>query len=275
MASVVWKGFLSFGLVTFPVRLFAAARAEHVQFHMLHRKDLSRVKEVWYCADENKPIDRADMVKGYEIAKGKYVVVDEEELKKIAPPTATAMDILQFVRSGEVDPIYYESSYYVAPEENAAKPYQLFLEALIQTDYQAIAKVAMHGREHIVLIRPAEGAMVLHTLFYPDELHESNRVAPRSGAKLPPKEIDLAKTLVQHLAGPFKASEFHDEYRENIERLIEQKRKGKPISVTTQPKKAPVIDLMEALKQSLAANANKGGKTRNAAKKPTKRVKAA
>ncbi len=260
MAAVVWKGFVSFGLVTFPVRLFAAARAEHVQFHMLHRKDLSRVKEVWYCAEENKPIDRADIVKGYETSKGKYVVVDDEELKKIAPPTASTMDIVQFVHSDAVDPIYFESSYYVGPEENAAKPYHLFLQALAVTKYHAIAKLAMHGREHIVLIRPAEGAIVLHTLYYPNELHEANR-APKSASKLPPKEVELAKSLVQHLAGPFKPSEFHDSYRENIERLIEQKQKGKPVSATAQPKRAPVIDLMEALKRSLAATPARAGKS--------------
>ncbi len=180
MAAIVWKGFVSFGLVTFPVRLFAAARAEHVQFHMLHRKDLSRVKEVWYCAEENKTIDRGEIVKGYETSKGEYVVVDDEELKRIAPATATTMEILQFVRDGEVDPIYFESSYYVAPEEAAAKPYQLFAQALEQTKYHAIGKLAMHGREHIVLIRPRDGSMVLHTLFYPNELHETNRATGKS-----------------------------------------------------------------------------------------------
>jgi DNA end-binding protein Ku len=274
MAAVVWKGFVSFGLVTFPVRLFAAARAEHVQFHMLHRKDLSRVKEVWYCADENKPIERADIVKGYETSKGKYVVVDDEELKKIAPPTASTMDIVQFVHNDAVDPIYFESSYYVGPEENAAKPYQLFLQALTLTKYHAIAKLAMHGREHIVLIRPSDGAMVLHTLYYPDELHAANR-APKSPAKLPPKEVELAKSLVQHLAGPFKPSEFHDSYRANIERLIEQKQKGKPVSSTAQPKRAPVIDLMEALKRSLAATPATGRKARNNVGKKSKKARAA
>jgi DNA end-binding protein Ku len=275
MAAIVWKGFVSFGLVTFPVRLFAAARAEHVQFHMLHRKDLSRVKEVWYCADENKPIDRSDIVKGYETSKGKYVVVDDDELKKIAPPTASTMDIVQFVRSDEVDPIYFESSYYVGPDENAAKPYQLFLQALVLTKYHAIAKLAMHGREHIVLIRPAEGAMVLHTLFYPNELHAANRAAPKSASKLPPKEVELAKNLIQHLAGPFKPSEFHDSYRENIERLIEQKQKGKPVSAAAQPKRAPVIDLMEALKRSLAASPSPRGKARNGMVKKSKKARAA
>lgn len=274
MAAIVWKGFVTFGLVTFPVRLFAAARAEHVQFHMLHRKDLSRVKEVWYCADENKPIDRADIVKGYETSKGKYVVVDDEELKKIAPPTAGTMDIVQFVRSDEVDPIYFESSYYVGPEEKAAKPYQLFLQALLLTKYHAIAKLAMHGREHIVLIRPSDGAMVLHTLYYPAELHSANRT-PKSSSKLPSKEVELAKSLVEHLAGPFKPSEFHDSYRENIERLIEQKQKGKPVSATAQPRRAPVIDLMEALKRSLATTPSTGAKARNNTGKRSKKARAA
>ena len=114
----------------------------------------------------------------------------------------------------------------MGPEENADKPYQLFLQALILTKYHAIAKLAMHGREHIVLIRPGNGSMILHTLFYPNELHEANRAAPKSAAKLPAKEVELAKSLVQHLAGPFKPSAFHDAYRENVERLIEQKRKG-------------------------------------------------
>jgi len=272
MAAVVWKGFVSFGLVTFPVRLFAAARAEHVQFHMLHRKDLSRVKEVWYCAEENKPIDRTDIVKGYETSKGNYIVLDEEELKKVAPATATTMEIVQFVRSDEVDPIYFESSYYVGPDENAGKPYQLFLQALALTKQHAIAKVTMHSREHVVLIRPAEGTMVLHTLFYPDELHDANRTAPKSGLKLPPKEVELAKSLVQHLTAPLKSAEFRDSYRENIEHLIEQKQKGKGVTATSHPKRAPVIDLMEALKRSLASTA---GNAKNVHARPAKRSKKA
>src|ERR1700687_5326763 len=117
MPAIVWKGFITFGLVSFPVRLFAAARPESVHFHMLHKKDLSRIKEVWYCAEENKPIERSEIVKGYEVSKGDYVVVEDEELKKIAPPTASTMEIVQFVGSDDVDPIFFQSSYYVAPEE--------------------------------------------------------------------------------------------------------------------------------------------------------------
>ena len=268
MPATVWKGYISFGLVSFPVRLFSAARAEAVHFHMLHKKDLSRVKEVWYCAKENKPIERSDIVKGYETGKGEnYVVVDDDELKKIAPTTASTMEILQFVRNDEVDPIFFESSYYVAPEEKVSKPYALFMAALTETKHDAIAKIAMHNREHVVLIRPADGGLVLHTLFYADELHAANRTtAPQ--AKFSANELGMAKSLVKHLAAHFKPQEFHDTYRENVERLIEQKKKGQKITVVKQPAKAPVIDLMEALKQSLQSTPSRpSGKKSSARRK--------
>jgi len=262
---------LSFGLVSFPVRLFSAARAETVHFHMLHKKDQARVKEVLYGIKANMPIDRSDIEKGHEISKGKYVVVEDEELKKIAPPTATTMDILQFVDSDEVDPIYFEASYYVAPEDKTAKPYVLFLAALKAAKQDAIAKIAMHNREHIVLIRPSrEGGLVLHTLYYPGELHKANRSEPPK-TKYSAKELELARSLVSHLKAPFKPQEFRDAYRENVERLIEQKRKGQKITQIDQPRKAPVIDLMEALKRSLKSSAPSA----RASKKTSGRRKAA
>ena len=261
MAATVWKGFISFGLVSFPVRLFAAARAEGVHFHLLHKKDQSRVKEVWYCVEENEPIERSDMVKGFEVSKGEYVVVDDADLKKIAPPTATTMDILQFVDREDVDPIYFESSYYVAPEESVNKPYALFLAALSETKQDAIAKVAMHNREHVVLIRPSENGLVLHTLFYEEELHRANKTAPPKSSYAA-KELDMAKSLVKQMSAAFKPKEFHDTYRENVERLIEEKQKGQKITTVKQPKKAPVMDIMEALKRSLQQQKSQGsGKT--------------
>jgi DNA end-binding protein Ku len=277
MAATVWKGYISFGLVSFPVRLFSAARPEAVHFHLLHKKDLSRVKEVWYCAQENKPIDRSEMVKGYETAKGEYVVVEDEELKKIAPATATTMDILQFVASDTVDPIFFESSYYVAPEAKTAKPYALFLAALEDTQHHAIAKIAMHNREHIVLMRPSQNGLVLHTLYYPDELHAANQ-SEKPKEKFSARELDLAKSLVKQLSAPFKPGQFHDAYRENIEQLIALKRKGKPVTAVQQPKQAPVIDLMEALKRSLKTSSKadtKAAARSRAARKPGTRHRAA
>lgn len=253
MPATVWKGYLSFGLVSVPVRLFSAARAESVHFHMLHEKDESRIKEVWYCAAEDKPVDRSEIGKGYEVSKGKYVVVEDEELKKIAPPTATTMDVLQFVSKDEVDPIYFETSYYVAAEDKTAKPYVLFLAALTETKQDAIAKVTMHNREHVVLIRPLNGGLVLHTLYYAGELHKTNRTETPK-AHYSAKELELAKNLVEQLSAPFRPQEFKDTYRANVEQLIEQKKKGQKITEVKQPAKAPVVDLMEALKRSLAAH---------------------
>jgi DNA end-binding protein Ku len=188
------------------------------------------------------------------------------------------MDILQFVGNDEVDPVYFESSYYVAAEDKTAKPYVLFLAALTETKQDAIAKIAMHNREHIVLIRPAAGGLLLHTLYYPNELHSTNRrEAPK--AKYSPKELELAISLVNHLKAPFKPEQFQDTYRENVERLIEQKRKGRKITAIEQPRKAPVIDLMDALKRSLTSpcNAAAGGKatSRSRTKKASARSKVA
>src|SRR5579875_1556360 len=217
MPATVWKGYLTFGLVSFPIRLYAAARPEPVHFHLLHKKDLSRVKEVMYCAREDKPLDRSEIVKGYEYEKDEYVVIEPEELEKIAPPTATVMEILQFVRMSEIDPIFFETSYYVAPEEAVSRP---------------------------------------------DELHEEKKAEVPSPGKVAKKEVDLAKKLIETLAAPFKPERFHDEYKENVEKLIESKRKGRKVVPIRQPKTSPVTDLMTALQQSLAKTGAKSAATK-------------
>jgi DNA end-binding protein Ku len=275
MAATVWKGYLSFGLVSFPIRLFAAARPEPVRFHLLHKKDLSRVKEVFYCAEEDKPIDRSEIVKGYEYEKNEYVEIEPEDLEKIAPPTSSAMEILQFVRMEEIDPIYLETSYYVAPEEAVSRPYSLLQEAMRQSGYDAMAKVAMHGREHIVVIRPGESGLILHTMYFPDELHKANEVHPAAAGKFEKKELDLAKKLIETLAAPFHPEQYHDEYKRRVEELIEKKRKGQKVTPPKAPKRAPVIDIMTALERSLAQNRKPKAAVASAANKKQTRKRAA
>jgi DNA end-binding protein Ku len=260
MPATVWKGYLSFGLVSFPIRLHSAARAETVHFHLLHKKDLSRVREVMYCASEDRPLERSEIVKGYEYAKNKYVVVEPEELEKIAPPTATVMEILQFVRMEEIDPIFLETSYYVEPEKAVSRPYMLLLEAMKETKYDALAKMTMHGREHIVILRPREQGIMLHTMYFVNELHQANEVELEKPGKFEKKEVDLAKQLIQTLAAPFEPEKFHDEYRANVEELIEKKQRGQKVTPITRPKLQPVSDLLQALQQSLAAT-QKAGKS--------------
>jgi DNA end-binding protein Ku len=250
MASVVWKGFVSFGLVSFPVRLQAAARNKPLRFNMLHKKDLSRVKEVFFCTEEDKPLQRADIVKGFEVAKGDYVVVTDEELQKIAPKTAQGMEILQFVKAGDLDPVFLDKSYHMLPDGEIAKPYGLLREAMKKEGQYAIAKVAMHNREHIVVIRPSGSELMLHTMFFADEIQ---RADIKAGAdKFPEKEMQLAVQLIDSLSAKFQPERFHDEYKENVEKLIQQKQKGERMRPIKHEQPRPVTDILQALKKSIA-----------------------
>lgn len=250
MAASIWKGHLTFGLVSFPVRLFAAARSESISFNQLHKEDGSRIKQVIFCQAEDKPIPRNEIVKGYEYEKGKYVVVDDEEIKKVAPKTAKVMEIQEFVKSDDVDPVYLESSYYMAPDEGGAKPYALLFETMKQTKYYGIAKVAMHNREHVVILRPGDKGMILHTMYYSDEVRRADEFQT-DASELKEKELGLAKMLVESLVGEFEPQKYHDTYRDNLRKMIEAKIEGQSVIETPEAHIAPVIDIMEALKKSL------------------------
>jgi DNA end-binding protein Ku len=251
MASSVWKGHVTFGLVSFPVRLFSAARGETVSFNMLHKDDHSRIKQVTYCLAEDKPVPRSELVKGYEYEKDQYVVVEDEEIKKVAPKTAKVMEILEFVKSEQVDPIYLESSYYMAPDEGGEKPYALLFEAFRETKYYAVAKIAMHNREHIVILRPGDKGVVLHTMFYSDEIRQVEEFRTDTSL-VKEKELALAKMLIESLIADFEPQKYKDTYRENLHQMIQAKLEGHTVVATPSPHIAPVIDIMEALKKSLA-----------------------
>jgi DNA end-binding protein Ku len=251
MASSVWKGHLTFGLVSFPVRLFSAARSETVSFNLLHKEDHSRIKQVTFCQTEDKPVPRADLVKGYEYEKGRYVVIDEEEIKAVAPRTAKVMEILEFVKADQVDPIYLESSYYIAPDEGGEKPYALLFQALKQSQLFGVAKIAMHNREHIIILRPGAKGILLHTMYYTDEIRQVDEFRTDTSL-VKDKELDLAKMLISSLEADFEPEKYKDTYRENLQKMIEAKIEGRKVVETPEQKVAPVIDIMEALKRSLA-----------------------
>lgn len=252
MATTVWRGHLTFGLVSLPIKLFSAARSETVSFNQLHKSDNSRVKQVLYCQLEDKPVPRSELVKGFEYEKGQYVVIDDEDIKRAAPPTARTMEILEFVKNEEVDPVYMESSYYVAPDEAGEKPYALLFEGMRKAGYMALAKVAMHNREHIVIIRPGSSGMILHTMYYADEVRKVEEFRTDTSL-IKDKELDLAKTLIDSLAAPFEPEKYKDAYRENLMELIKAKVEGREMVEAPEPEKvAPVVDIMEALKLSLA-----------------------
>lgn len=252
MASTVWKGHLTFGLVSLPVKLFSAARSESVSFNQLHAHDHSRVKQVLYCQAEDKPVTRTELVKGYEYEKDKYVVIDEEDLKKAQPASAKTMEVLEFVKADEVDAVYFESSYYMAPDDAGEKPYALFFEALKKSQYIAIAKLTMHNREHIVMLRPGKKGLLLHTMYYEDEIRKVEEFRTDTSL-VKEKELTLAMTLIESLSAEFEPQKYKDTYRENVMALIKAKVEGREIVQAAQAQQlAPVIDIMEALKASLA-----------------------
>jgi DNA end-binding protein Ku len=252
MAASVWSGYLTFGLISMPVRLFSGARSSGISFNMLHRTDMSRLKQQYICQADGAVVDRSDIVKGYEYRKDEYVVIEPEEIKKIEPKTAKTMEILEFVKASEVDPVYFESSYYMLPEEAGRRPYALLTKALEESDYVAIAKLTMHNREYTVFVRPHEGGLMLHTMYYAEEV----RTVEGFGApdvELKEAELKVAHQLIEALAVEWDPEKFHDTFQDNLKNLIQTKLEGGKIAEVEKPKKlAPVVDLMSALKESLA-----------------------
>jgi DNA end-binding protein Ku len=251
MASV-WSGYLTFGLISMPVRLFSGARGTRVSFHMLHRDDMTRIKQQLYCPADERVVDRSEIVKGYEYRKGEYVVIEPEEIKKIEPKTTKAMEILEFVSASEIDPIYFESSYYLVPEEAGRRPYALLAQALEETEYVAIAKLAMHNREYTVFLRPYKGGLMLHTMYYQDEIREAEGFG-RPDVEVREAELKVANQLIEALEAKFDPKKYYDTFEENVKKLIQARLEGKEVTPVEKPRKmAPVVDLMAALRQSLA-----------------------
>lgn len=267
----VWSGYLTFGLVTMPVRLFSGARGERVGFHLLHAADHVRLKQQMICPAEDKVVGRDQTVRGYEFAKGEYVIVSEEEIRQAAPQTQKQMQILSICHASEIDPLWFESSYYLTPEPAGRKAHALLLRALEDGDYVALVQLSMHNREYLSLLRPTQLAgvqdqaengngkqshrgLLLHTLYYADEL----RVAGNFGYKAEVEgevnaaELKLAKQLLEGMLQPFDPEQYEDRYRKNLEALVEAKVAGRaPEQPAREEKRPPVADLMEALKRSL------------------------
>ena len=253
MATALWKGHITFGLISLPVRLQAAARPETISFNQLHKHDNSRVKQVLFCISEDKPVSRSELVKGYEYEKDKYVVIEDDDIKKTQPKTAKVMEILEFVKSDQLDSIYLESSYYLHPEDAGEKAYTLLFEAMKRTGHVGIAKLTMHNREHIVVLRPGRFGMVLHTMYYQDEVRALDEFrADTSGVK--DMEIKMATQLVEGLSAEFEPEKYKDNYRASLSAMIESKIAGREVVAPPQAQEmAPVVDIMEALRTSLAA----------------------
>jgi DNA end-binding protein Ku len=282
MPRAIWTGAISFGLVNVPVKLYSAVDRKTVRFHQLSGKTGVRVaqKRVDPQTDDEVPYD--EIVKGYEIAPDRYVVIEPSELDTLEPKKTKTIEIEEFVELSQIDPIYYDHPYYLAPGTGGAKPYRLLLEAMEETGKVAIARVVIRSKEQLVAVRPMGVALGMATMLFPDEVLPPERldeVVDAADAKTTKRELDIAKQLIESLAGDFEPDKFRDSYREQVLALIERKAEGKEIAVQPPAEEvaAPAPDLMSALKASLDAvrAAGDGGEKRRkpaakkaAAKKP-------
>ncbi|HZA93615.1 MAG TPA: Ku protein [Gemmatimonadales bacterium] len=290
MATSIWKGHLTFGLVSIPVKLYRAARAGKVGFRQVHEASGTRVRQTLYREPEpaldtlspdedgqepgtplvRQPravipfcsptraveVRRDELARGYEYEPGRYLVLSRAEMESITPATAHEMQILEFVQLAEVDPVYFETSYYAAPDRGGERAYGLLLAALQTSGLVGIAQVAMHRREHVVVIRSGKTGIVLHTMFYEPEVRRENEYRADT-SQIARKELDLALLLVNSLTAPFDASKYRDGYREKLDALIAAKLAAKVAAQRQAPRLAPVVNIMDALQRSLEAMTRK------------------
>jgi DNA end-binding protein Ku len=261
MARPIWSGSISFGLVNVPVKLFSATSPKEVRFHMLHDKDGGRIHQKRVCSIDGEEVPWEHIVKGYEISKGRYVTVTREELEAFNPKGTKSIDIEDFVELSQIDPIFYETTYYLVPDKGAQRPYALLLEAMRKTHRVGVARFVLRTKQYLCAVRPMGGALALSTMLYADEIVEQDELEGLPGAQSAPreKELHMAEQLVESLASQFEPEKYKDTWREEVLALLERKAQGEEI--VAEPAAAEpggkVVNLMEALQRSLAA-ARKG-----------------
>jgi DNA end-binding protein Ku len=250
----IGSGTISFGLVSIPVRMYSAASSGGVAFNMLHAKCGSRIKQQTFCPVCNVVVDRAELVRGYEFVKDQYVRVSDDELKSLEGEASKLIDIAEFVPLDKVDPIYFEKTYYLGPDKGGEKAYRLLADAMTKSERVALAKFVMRGKESLVLVRAAQDGLMLHTMYFADEVRSFAEIDKGQSAKIKDGELALAQQLIDGLSNAeFEPDRYADDYRQRVLDLVESKVEGKEITTVGPPvQRAQVIDLMEALKESIA-----------------------
>jgi DNA end-binding protein Ku len=251
MGKAFWKGVISFGMVVIPVKMYVATETKSISFHVLHKKCLTRPKQIWHCEKDNEYFSSKDTIRGYEYTKDQYIILNEEDFKKVPVKTAHSINIQGFAAAQEIDPIYYQNSHYLEPETLGVKPFSLLKLALIKTKKVGIAKVAFQRREHLCALRPLGNILALQTLYYPEEILNYSDLSQPDPANAP-AELEMAVSLVNAMAVPFKPDEYKDEYVKGLKKMVEAKMKGIELKAPEEPK-TEIPDLMAALKASLTA----------------------
>jgi DNA end-binding protein Ku len=253
VARAVASGTISFGLVSIPVKLFTATSSEQVRFNMLHAETKGRVKQQYVLASTGEVVDRKSMAKGYEYTRGQYVMFTEEELKKLEAEKSSSIEIVEFVPLSSVDLIQVEKTYYMGPDKGGDKAYKLLSASMVDTEKVAVGRWAARGKEQLVIIRPYRGGLLLHQMFYANEVRSFEEADNSATVKFRDIERELAVKLINELSvDAFDASKYHDEYADRVKAAVEQKIAGQEVAIVGEVPRAEIIDLFEALKQSLA-----------------------
>jgi DNA end-binding protein Ku len=264
--KTIWKGAISFGLVTIPVKLYTATEEKTLRFNQLHEKDGGRIKYKRVCSIDGEEVPYNEIVKGFEYEKDRYVTLTDEELESLPVPTARAIEIERFVDSEQIDPLYFQRSYYLVPEGTGLKAYHLLREAMGDDGKVAVAKVAFREKEHLATLRLRDKVLVLETMFWPDEIREPKFDELDEEVELRPQEVKMARSLIDSLTDDFEPEEFTDEYRATLEEIIRKKVEGEEITFAEPSEPSKVVDLMDALRASVeAAKASKPSNGQRAA----------
>ena len=271
----IWKGAISFGMVTIPVKLYTATEQKDVRLRMLCKKHQAPIEEKRFCTEGGEELAWEELARGFEVSKGEFVVLEPEEIEAAKPESSTTIDIGDFVESAEIDPVYFEKSYFLEPTEVGVKPFSLLKQALEATDRVAIARVTIRTRERLATVRAYEDTLILETMYWPDEIRSTGSLDLPGGAeaKVRAKELDMARSLVESLADKFRPESYADEYRNALEELIEQKMRGETRRAKRRKPEPKVIDLMDALRASVdqAKGERKETKKKPTRKKPAKK----
>jgi DNA end-binding protein Ku len=263
----IWSGTISFGLVSVPVRMYSATQSKELKFHFLDKRDLKPIGYDKVRKDTGRSVPQDRIVRGFEIEKGKYVPLEDEDLDRLDIELTHSIDICDFVSLDEIDPIYYRKAYYLLPQDGAEKPYRLLVRALDETEKVGIAKVVIRNKQHLAALRAHDGRLILETMYYPDEIREPESVDGKG--KLQKAEVEMAKSLVENLSSSFKPDKYDDTYRKELLSLIRAKAKGKELPEPQEPEDGEVIDLMAALRESVDQTKKR---TRKQTRKRTKKA---
>lgn len=269
MAASVWKGTIVLSLISIPVKLYAAARSERTYLHQIHKECNTRVRQPLFCPHCNRFVDRNEIIKGYEFDEGQYVLVEDKEIKKLAATSSRNLEIVAFTKLKEIDPIFFDSSYFFIAEDSGKKAYQLLTKALEDTGTVGIGTLLMHQRDYTVFLRPYQHGLLLHTMYFANEIRQLPEYGVLEPTNLKPQEVKLTEQLIESLTEPFKPKQYHNEFQEKLKKLIEAKRQGKSAEIGEQQRqRAPVIDMITALKKSLAATSSRSDEKQSRKAKP-------